>query len=304
MGRALAEVSPAAREVFALADRALADAPRALSSLCFEGPLEELTLTANTQPAILATSVACLRALQERLPDLRPALVAGHSLGEYSALVAAGALDLGETLRLVRLRGQAMQDAVPPGTGSMAAVMGLDAPTLSALCAEVAAEMPGRTVSPANFNAPGQVVVAGHAEAVARLTALAAARRGKVIPLKVSAPFHCALMQPAADRLAVALRDVHIGTPATPVVANVDGRPNDDPARVADLLIRQVAGTVRWEQCVMAMADAGVRTYVEVGPGKVLAGLIKRIHKGATVLSASDPESLATCVTALSGSPA
>jgi [acyl-carrier-protein] S-malonyltransferase len=309
MGRAMAEAYPAARAAFDEADRALADAPlaasdgstppRSLSALCFEGPLDALTLTANTQPAILATSVACLRALLARVPTLRPAMVAGHSLGEYSALVAAGALSLGETARLVRLRGQAMQDAVPPGTGAMTAVIGMDGAAVAALCDAARAALPGRVVSPANFNAPGQVVVAGHADAVAKLAELVAAQKGRAIPLKVSAPFHCALMEPAAERLARALADVAIGPLACPVVANVDGVPNRAPERVSELLVGQVAGTVRWEQCVTAMVAAGVDVFVEVGPGKVLTGLIKRIHKGATLYNVSDPASLEAVASAL-----
>lgn len=303
MGRALAEVSSAARKVFDEADAALAGDPtlaRPLSSLCFEGPLEELTLTTNTQPALLATSVACLAALRERLPGLTPAFAAGHSLGEYSALVAAGALPLGEALRLVRLRGHAMQDAVAPGVGAMAAVMNLDAQGIEESCAAARAELPGRVVSPANFNAPGQIVIAGHADAVARASALAGERKGRVIPLKVSAPFHCALMQPAAERLREALAKLTIGPLAFPVVANVDAKANEDPARVSELLVQQVAGTVRWQQGVQAIVAAGVETFVELGPGKVLAGLLRRIHKPAKVLNVGDPEGLEATVAALS----
>ncbi len=299
MGKALAEAIPAARDVFAQADRALADATP-LSQLCFEGPLESLTLTANTQPAILTTSIAILAALRERLPNVKPAMMAGHSLGEYSALVAAGALAFEDTVRLVRLRGQAMQDAVAPGTGAMAAVMGLEPDAVVAACAEVRELLTGRVLEAANFNAPGQVVVAGHADAVTKLGEVLAAKKGKMIPLKVSAPFHCSLMKPAADRLREALASVTVNAPACPVVANVDAQPNSDPARVEDLLVAQVAGTVRWEQCIGAMAAAGVDTYVEIGSGKVLAGLIKRIHKGAAIHNVSDPGSLDAVVAALS----
>lgn len=300
MGRAMAEVSAGARAAFEEADRALEGDARSLSSLCFEGPLEELTLTANTQPAILTTSIACLRALRERLPGLRPAMVAGHSLGEYSALVAAGALSLGETVRLVRLRGRAMQEAVPAGVGAMSALVGLEADTVAALCEQVREAMPGRVVEPANYNAPGQLVVAGHADAVARLGELAAERKGKAIPLKVSAPFHCSLMRPAGERLSEALETVRVSALECPVVANVDACPNSDPSRVKDLLVRQVAGAVRWEQCVKAMIDGGITTFVEIGPGKVLAGLIRRIHKGALVHNVSDPASLEAAAAALS----
>jgi len=298
MGKAMAAAYPSARAVFEQADRALGDATP-LSQLCFEGPLEALTLTANTQPAILTGSIACLTALRERLPNLKPALVAGHSLGEYSALVAAGALGFADTVKLVRLRGQAMQDAVAPGTGAMAAIMGLDAEGVAAACEEVRAAMPGRVLEPANFNAPGQVVVAGHADAVARVGEVVSSRKGRAIPLKVSAPFHCSLMKPAADRLALAMADISIATPECPVVANVDAQPNRDAARVKGLLVAQVAGTVRWEQCVNTMIAAGVTTFVEIGSGKVLSGLIKRVKKDAVLHNVSDPASLDALVAAL-----
>lgn len=300
MGRALADALPVARAAFEEADRALADDPIPLSRLCFEGPLEQLTLTANTQPAILLVSIACFRALRERMPSLQPVMMAGHSLGEYSALVAAGALDFAETLRLVRLRGQAMQDSVPPGTGAMAAIMGLDREAVADLCRQVRTSLPGRVVSPANYNAPGQIVVAGHADAVAAVSSLAAERKGRAIPLKVSAPFHCELMEPAARRLGEALERVTVRAPSCPVVANVDAQPNADAGRIKDLLVRQVAGAVLWEQCVNTMVNAGVDTFVEIGPGKVLAGLIKRIHKSAVVYNVSDPVSLEATVAALS----
>ncbi len=299
MGRALAEAVPEARAVFDTADRALADDPRPLSSLCFEGPAEALTLTANTQPAILATSLAALAALRAALPGLAPVMYAGHSLGEYTALVATGALDLTAAVRLLRVRGAAMQAAVAPGEGSMSAILMLDDEAVAALCDEVSREMPGRVVSPANYNAPGQVVVAGHADAVARVGALADARRGKAMALKVSAPFHCALMRPAADTLRAALESVTFQRFTAPVVANVDAAPYTDPARTRDLLVRQVAGTVRWSESVRAMVDAGVEGFVEVGPGRVLSGLIKRIHKGAALWSVSDPASLAATVEGL-----
>jgi [acyl-carrier-protein] S-malonyltransferase len=299
MGKAIADAFPSARAVFDRADRALADATP-LSQLCFTGPLESLTLTANTQPAILTTSIAILAAVREKLPNAKPAMVAGHSLGEYSALVAAGALAFEDTVKLVRLRGQAMQDAVAPGTGAMAAIMGMDVEAIAAVCEEVRSELPGRVIEPANFNAPGQVVVAGHADAVERFGAVAATKKGRAIPLKVSAPFHCSLMKPAADRLRDALASVTVSAPSCPVVANVDATPNTDATRVKDLLVAQVAGTVRWEQCVKAMVDAGVDTFVEIGSGKVLAGLIKRIHKPAVIHNVSDVASLDAAVAALS----
>ena len=301
MGRDLAEHLPASRAVFDVVDASLPDDPRPLSSLCFDGPESELTLTANTQPAILAASVACLRALEAALPSLAPTFYAGHSLGEYSALVAAGSLRLDDAARLLRLRGLAMQAAVPPGVGAMAAIVMLDEPTVRALCEEVQAAAPGLVVQPANDNGPGQVVVAGHAEAVARVGALAEARRGRALPLNVSAPFHCALMAPAAARLEAALAGVAFAPLAVPVVANVDAAANADAARVPALLTRQVAGMVRWRESVEAMVAAGVTTFVEVGPGKVLSGLIRRIAKGTRTLAVHDRASLDAAVAALSG---
>ncbi len=296
MGRAMAASDPLARQVFDAVDAALS---ASLSTLCFEGPAESLTLTANTQPAILATSLACLAALRSALPSLRPSVYAGHSLGEYSALVAAGALDLTSAARLLRLRGEAMQDAVAPGEGSMAAILMLDDAVVASLCEEVSAAMPGRVVQPANYNAPGQVVVAGHADAVARVSELADARRGKAMALKVSAPFHCALMNPAAERLKTALDAVTFKGFDAPVVANVDAASNDDPARARTLLVQQVAGAVRWADSVRAMAASGVEGFIEVGPGRVLTGLIKRVHKGANLWNVSDPASLAATVESL-----
>ncbi len=304
MGRDLAEHSPAARAVFDLVDGSLAGDARALSALCFDGPESELTLTANTQPAILAVSVACLRALQAALPSLTPAFYAGHSLGEYSALVASGALRLDDAARLLRLRGRAMQDAVAPGVGAMSAIVMLDLPAVRALCDEAMSALPGLVVQPANDNAPGQVVVAGHAEAVARVNALADARRGRGLPLKVSAPFHCALMRPAASSLGDALRAVTFSALSVPIVANVDAAVTADAARVPSLLVQQVEGLVRWRESVETMVAAGVTTFVEVGPGRVLSGLIKRIHKGARTLSVSDRASLDETVAALSKDPA
>jgi [acyl-carrier-protein] S-malonyltransferase len=287
MGKAVAASSAAAKGVFARADEALGSP---ISTLCFEGPLEELTLTANTQPALVATSSAIVAALRERWPELPlPAFAAGHSLGEYSALVAAGTLDLASAVRLCRLRGQAMQEAVPPGEGAMAAIMGLDADGVAALCADAAQ---GDVLSPANFNSPGQIVIAGHARAVERAKEIANGRGGKLTPLKVSAPFHCALMKPAAERLAPALAETRFGAFAFPVVANVDGEPNQDPARVADLLTRQIDGPVQWVKIVERIAAEGVTKALEIGPGKVLAGLVKRIDKRIKVLNVSDPESI------------
>ena len=287
MGRAVAAASAAARDVFARADRAL---EQPLSTLCFEGPLEQLTLTANTQPALVAVSSALAAALRERWPDLpAPAFAAGHSLGEYSALVAAGALDVEAAVRLCRTRGVAMQDAVPPGEGGMAAVMGMDAGGVAALCADAAQ---GDVLSPANFNGPGQIVIAGHARAVERAREIGGQRGGKLTILKVSAPFHCALMRPAAERMAPHLAATTVRPLAFPVVANVDAEPNADPTRVADLLTRQIESPVQWVRVIERLAAEGVTAALEIGPGKVLAGLVKRIDKRIKVLNVSDPDSI------------
>jgi [acyl-carrier-protein] S-malonyltransferase len=288
MGKALCAASPAARACFESADRALGFS---LTKLCFEGPLDELTLTKHAQPAILTASMAALAALREKKPDLLPpSYAAGHSLGEYSALVAAGALAFEDAVRIVHLRGSAMQEAVPEGQGAMAAVLGGDAAQVSALCAEAAL---GEVLAPANFNSPGQIVISGHAKAVARAVELAPSKKLKAIPLKVSAPFHSALMAPAARAVEAALAKVTILAPAFPVVANVDARPNSDGARVAPLLVQQVDGPVRWEESVAFMAEAGVTSALEIGPGKVLAGLVKRIDKRISVLPCFDPDSFA-----------
>jgi len=298
MGKDVLDASAAARAVLARADAALGEP---LTRLILEGPLEQLTLTANAQPAIVATSCAILAAIRERVPGLAPpAFAAGHSLGEYSALVAAGALGLEDAVRLVRARGLAMQDAVPAGTGAMSAVIGVDPDKIEALCKEAAA---GEVVSPANYNAPGQIVVAGHAGAVARVGELVSAAGGRAKPLNVSAPFHCALMAPAARVLEGALARTTINRPAFPIVANFDARPNDDAARVKDLLVRQVDGTVRWEASVELMARQGVTHALEIGPGKVLAGLVKRIAKDIRVLSVMDAASLGEVAGFLAGAP-
>jgi [acyl-carrier-protein] S-malonyltransferase len=288
MGKALSDASRAARDVFARADAALG-AP--LSKLCFEGPESELTLTANTQPAILTTSIAALAALKEAWPELpSPAYAAGHSLGEYSALVAAGALEFEDAVRLVRLRGQAMQAAVPEGQGAMAAILGGDADAVQKLCDEARG---GDVLAPANFNAPGQIVIAGHAGAVRRAGELASARKLKAIFLNVSAPFHSPLMEPAARAVEAALGKVRIGALRFPVVTNVAATPNDAPGAVADLLVRQIDGPVLWEQSVRWLSEQGVTRALEIGPGKVLAGLVRKIDKRLAVQSVGDPESVA-----------
>jgi [acyl-carrier-protein] S-malonyltransferase len=283
MGKLLAEASPAARDAFARADAALGEP---LSRICFEGPFEELTLTRNTQPAILATSCAVAAALAEQLPDLDPPVcAAGHSLGEYSALVASGALDLEDAVRLLRLRGAAMQEAIPSGIGAMAAIMGIDGDAVRAVCMEAAQD---EVVEPANYNGPGQTVIAGHAAAVRRASELVAARGGKAVALKVSAPFHCALMRPAALRLAPEIERVRVRPLAFPIIPNFDAEPNSDPERVKHLLIRQVDGPVQWVRTIERMVELGVTHALELGPGKVLAGLAKRITKEIKVLSVSD----------------
>jgi [acyl-carrier-protein] S-malonyltransferase len=285
MGRRLAEAFPECRAAFDEADAALGES---LSDLCFIGPEARLTLTENTQPAILAVSVAADRLLAAR--GLRPVFVAGHSLGEFSAHVAAGTVSFADTLQIVRRRGRYMQEAVPVGEGAMAAVLGLDAGQVAAACQEAAE---GEVVSPANLNAPGQVVIAGHRRAVARAGERAKARGAKrVVALNVSAPFHCALMMPAQVRLEPELRGLQAKDPAIPVVANVDAEIKRDVPSSIDALVRQVSGTVRWEAVVRRLASEGVRTYVEVGPGTVLTGLVKKIDRDARTLSFGDPDGL------------
>jgi [acyl-carrier-protein] S-malonyltransferase len=285
MGRSLADAFPVCRETFAEADDALGEP---LSTLCFEGPADRLMLTENTQPAIVAMSTAVARLAASR--GLAPSFAAGHSLGEYSAHVAAGTLSFADALRTVRQRGRYMQEAVPVGDGAMAAILGLDADAVSRACAEAA---DGEVVTPANLNAPGQVVIAGHAAAVARAGARAkelGARR--VLPLAVSAPFHCPLMKPAEDRLAPVLRALAANTPAFPIVANVDAQPKRTSSEAIDALIRQVSSPVRWEDVVTRLVADGARTFVELGPGNVLAGLIKKIDRRVSVYSVEDAAGL------------
>ncbi|MFO0616503.1 MAG: ACP S-malonyltransferase [Polyangiaceae bacterium] len=287
MGADLAERFPAARAVFERADAALGER---LSELAFRGPLEDLTLTKNTQPALLATSTALLAAAREAWPELpAPVVALGHSLGEYSALTSSGALSLEDGVRICRARGLAMQAAVPEGEGSMAAVLGVDAAALEAVCAESG---DAGVVAPANFNAPGQIVIAGAKAAVDKASALLQQRGGKVIPLRVSAPFHCALMKPAAEALSRELEGISIGAMRFPVIANVDAEPNDDPSRVKSLLVRQVDAPVQWVKSIERAAALGVTTMLEIGPGKVLAGLVKRISKSIRVVNVSDATSV------------
>jgi [acyl-carrier-protein] S-malonyltransferase len=286
MGKALAAAFPVCRDTFAEADAALGEL---LSRLCFEGPEERLVLTENTQPAMVAVSIAACRLLVTH--GISPAFVAGHSLGEYSANVAAGTFSFTDALRVVRRRGRYMQEAVPVGTGAMAAILGLDADAVAAACA-AAAE--GDVVSAANVNGPGQIAIAGSRDAVARATERAKAMGARrVVPLSVSAPFHCALMKPAGDRLAPELRALAVHDPRVPVVANVDAEPKRDAKAAIEALVDQVSSAVQWEAVVRRLASEGVTTYVEVGPGNVLAGLVRRIHRDGRIVSFGTPDDLA-----------
>ncbi len=290
MGRALHAQFPEAREVFEAADDALSER---LSALCFDGPEAELKLTANTQPAILTVSLAAHAVAARRLPA--PDFVAGHSLGELSALAATGAMPLSDAVRAVRARGQLMQQAVPEGQGAMAAILGLAPEAVAEACRQAEAELGGRKrVQPANFNAPAQTVISGHAEGVARAgekaTALGARR---VIPLPVSAPFHSPLMAPVQPGLRQVLAGVAFKAPTAPVVTNVEATPNADPSRILELLVAQVTAPVRWVETVQQLSALGVDRYVEVGPGRVLSGLIKRIDRAPALFNVEDPPSLA-----------
>jgi [acyl-carrier-protein] S-malonyltransferase len=285
MGKALADQFEICAKTFAEADAALQEP---LSDLIFNGPADRLTLTENTQPAILTMSVAVWRLLESK--GVKPAFVAGHSLGEYSAHVAAGTLTFGDAVRLVRNRGRYMQEAVPVGQGAMAAILGLDENGVNQACAEAAQ---GEVVSAANLNGSGQSVIAGTAAAVARASERAKARGARrTVPLPVSAPFHCALMKPAEERLAPELRAVPAQAPRIPVIANVDAEPKRTAGAAIDALIRQVSSPVRWESVVQRLASEGVTRYVEVGPGKALSGMIKRIADGATILNVEGPGDL------------
>jgi len=289
MGRDLALAWPAAKAVFDEVDDALGEN---LSALIWEGDIETLTLTANAQPALMATSLAAMRALEaEGMAVTDAAFVAGHSLGEYSALAAAGAISVTDTARLLRIRGRAMQSAVPVGVGAMAALLGLD----FAAAAEVAAEAAqGQVCQAANDNDPAQVVVSGHKEAVERALDLAKARGAKrAILLPVSAPFHCALMQPAAEAMAQALADVTIHAPAVPLVANVRAEAVSDPALIRALLVEQVTGSVRWRESVAWMAAQGVTEFWEIGAGKALSGMVKRIARDAATRAIGAPADIA-----------
>ena len=291
MGKALAEAFPAARAVFDEVDAALGEK---LSVIMWEGPVETLTLTQNAQPALMAVSLATIRVLEAEAGLDLPrdaAFVAGHSLGEYSALAAAGSFSIADAARLLRIRGNAMQAATPVGTGAMAAILGLDFEAVMAVAAEAAQ---GDVCQAANDNGGGQVVISGHKAAVDRACEIARAKGAKrAIPLPVSAPFHCALMQPAADAMAEALAKVAVRAPVVPVVANVLAAPISDPAEITRRLVEQVTGTVRWRECVAAMAGAGVTTFYEIGSGKVLTGLVKRIADGASGIAIGTPDDVA-----------
>jgi [acyl-carrier-protein] S-malonyltransferase len=294
MGKALAEAFPICRDTFAEADAALGEP---LTRVIFEGPEDRLTLTENAQPAILAVSVAAYRLLA--CHGLRPAFVAGHSLGEYSANVAAGTFSFADALRIVRRRGQYMQEAVPVGAGSMAVVFGLDVDMVAQACAEAAE---GDVVSPANLNGAGQVVIAGTRGAVERAGERAKALGARrILPLAVSAPFHCALMKAAEMRLAPELRALDAHDPRVPIVANVDAEPKRDARSAIEALVEQVSAPVRWDAVVGRLASEGVTTYVEVGPGTVLGGLVRKIQRDATSLSFGNPEDLAAVERLLQG---
>lgn len=285
MGKELAERYPEAGETFEEADHALG---YKLSQLCFEGPEEQLRLTEITQPAILTTSVAALRVLQSRIP--KPNFVCGHSLGEYSAHVCAGTFCFADAVRTVRNRGKYMQEAVPVGVGSMAAILGMEFAKVAAVCRDAAED---EVCSPANINSPEQIVISGNTAAVERATKMAderGAKRAKVLP--VSAPFHCSLMKPAQDRLEDDLKKIRMSKPVYPVACNVDGEMVSDDNRALDTLVRQVTGSVKWEQCMRLLMAEGVDTFIEVGPGKVLCGLMRQIDRSKTCMNVGDEASL------------
>jgi [acyl-carrier-protein] S-malonyltransferase len=297
MGKALSERFPICRETFAEADAALGER---LSRLIFDGPEGQLMLTENTQPAILTVSTAACRLLASR--GMTPAFVAGHSLGEYSANVAVGTFSFADGLRTVRCRGRYMQEAVPVGTGAMAAILGLDADKVEQACAEGAE---GEVVSPANFNGAGQIVIAGTRDAVRRAGERARVLGAKrVVSLPVSAPFHCALMKPAELRLAPELRALEVHDPFVPVIANVDGEQKSTSRAAIEALVQQVSAPVRWEAVVRRLASEGVTTYVEVGPGTVLSGLVRKIHREATSVSFGTPDDLEAVEAAVKSSTA
>ncbi|MBN2801843.1 MAG: ACP S-malonyltransferase [Deltaproteobacteria bacterium] len=278
MGKDLFDSSDRVKNIFKQADNALDED---FQKLIFEGPADDLTLTANTQPAILTVSIAALEAFKE-ITDIKPDFVAGHSLGEFSALVANGMLDFSDAVKITRARGTYMQEAVPAGKGAMAAVMKLEEDIITQACIEASK---GEIVSPANFNCPGQIVISGDFNAVERASVLLKEQGGRIIPLKVSAPFHCELMAPAADKLNKYLRTITIGSADYPLVTNVDAAPNSDSERVKELLVKQVTSTVKWTDSIKYIISQGVDTFFEFGPGSVLAGLISKIDPNVTVIS-------------------
>jgi [acyl-carrier-protein] S-malonyltransferase len=285
MGKELAEKYPIARQTFDEANDALG---YKLSQLCFEGPEEKLRMTEITQPAILTASVAAWRVLNEK--GLTPRFVAGHSLGEYSAHVAAGTITFADSVRTVRNRGNYIQEAVPVGVGAMAALLGMDLEKVTAVCSDASL---GEVCEPANINSPEQIVISGHASAVERAAKLAderGAKRAKLLP--VSAPFHCSLMKPAQDRLTNDLGSIKFQTPSIPVVCNVDAAPLEDAERSRDALLRQVTGSVKWDQSMRVLVSKGIQTFVEIGPGKVLCGLMRQIDRSKTCLNVGDEASL------------
>jgi [acyl-carrier-protein] S-malonyltransferase len=293
MGKELAEKYPLARQTFEQADDALGFK---LSQLCFEGPEEQLRLTEITQPAILTASVAALRVLETRMP--KPCLVAGHSLGEYSAHVASGTFSFAEAVQTVRNRGKYMQEAVPVGVGAMAAILGMELEKVAAVCQDAAQ---GEVCSPANINSPEQVVISGNTAAVERAAKLAderGAKRAKLLP--VSAPFHCSLMKPAQDRLESDLKKLSMHKPVYPVACNVDAELVTDDLRALDTLVHQVTGSVKWDECMRMLISQGVDTFIEVGPGKVLCGLMRQIDRSKTCLNVGDESSLQKTLEALS----
>lgn len=293
MGKDLFEKHPVARHTFEEADEALG---YKLSNICFEGPEDQLRLTEITQPAILTASIAALRVLETRMP--RPCFVAGHSLGEYSAHVASGTFSFADAVRTVRNRGKYMQDAVPLGVGAMAAILGMNLENVRGVCEDAAQ---GEVCSPANINSPEQIVISGNTAAVERATKLAderGAKRAKLLP--VSAPFHCSLMKPAQDRLEADLKKLERHKPVYPVVCNVEAELVTDDLRALDTLVRQVTGSVKWEQCVRLLIAEGVETFIEVGPQKVLTGLMRQIDRSKTGLNVGDEASLAKTVESLS----
>ena len=293
MGKELAEKYPAARQTFEEADEALG---YKISQLCFEGPEDQLRLTEITQPAILTASIAALRVVQTQIP--KPAFVAGHSLGEYSAHVASGTFSFADAVRTVRNRGKYMQEAVPVGVGTMAAILGMDLEKVTGICQDAAQ---GEVCSPANINSPDQIVISGNTAAVERAAKLAderGAKRAKL--LSVSAPFHCSLMKPAQDRLEADLKKLKMQKPVYPVACNVDAELVTDDLRALDTLVRQVTGSVKWDQCIRLLISQGVETFIEVGPGKVLCGLMRQIDRSKTCLNVGDEASLAKTVEAIS----